>query len=82
VPVRWTDALSSGVRFRNVSGSASIRIYSTAGRLVATIPQQGRNAAPRDAIWKPPASIGAGVYFYRIDDPDRSSESGKIVILR
>jgi hypothetical protein len=76
-PARMTGsgALEQPVRFRNLPESASVRIYSIEGRLVASL-VAGPDAA---AAWKPSA---AGVYLYRVSGANGSVQAGKLVVLR
>jgi hypothetical protein len=68
------------------STKAVLRLYSVAGRLVRTVIQEQQEGGPHEAIWDGTDDNGArspaGVYFYRLQAGDWSSERKLVVIQR
>jgi len=59
-------------------GDVSVRVYSAAGRLVATVFEGPMTAGPQKVTWSVGQDVAPGVYFYRVDGNGQES-SGKIV---
>ena len=66
--------------------TAVLRLYNVAGRLVRTVVQEQQEAGPHEVVWDGRDDNGprcpAGVYFYRLQADDWSSERKLVVIQR
>jgi flagellar hook assembly protein FlgD len=66
------------------SVTAVLRLYNVAGRLVRIVVQDTQEAGPHEATWDGKndggAQAPAGVYFYRLQAGDWSSERKLVVI--
>ena len=56
----------------------SVRVYSAAGRLVATLFEGPMTAGPQRVTWSVGQDVAPGVYFYQVEGNGQES-SGKIV---
>jgi flagellar hook assembly protein FlgD len=66
--------------------SARLRIYNVAGRLVRTLVNEAQEAGPHEVVWdgrsNAGATVGSGVYFYRLEAEGWQSERKVVVIQR
>jgi hypothetical protein len=60
------------------AGAVSVRVYSSAGRQVATVFEGVLAAGPQRVTWNVGRDVKPGVYFYRVVGEGQHS-TGKIV---
>jgi hypothetical protein len=73
------------IRFFNVPRQATVRIFSMAGDLVATLDHDAR-VADRELSWnlisRNNQDTVSGVYLYHVTTPDGAEATGKFVVIR
>jgi len=70
------------VRFVNLPGQATIRIYNLTGRLVAVLEKNdGQSSMTWDLTNTRGAALASGIYIYRVSS-DRETKQGKLALIR
>jgi hypothetical protein len=91
-PVKFSDAARGTVKFTGLTLNPTIRIYTTMGELVKTLPPGLRSGANINngtsglAEWdgrnENGALVARGTYLFVITDPKGSNKTGRIGVLR
>jgi hypothetical protein len=69
------------IMFMRLPAKCTIRIYSYAGQLVATVPPQGQYTNEYFQVTRNNQVLASGVYYFVVETPDGKRTWGKFVII-
>ena len=82
-PNPWNMGNDVTIKFGNLPRIVTIKIFNSEMRLQRTIKKDSFNGIePFDGKNEKNETLGSGVYFYRIEEPNGNSKLGKFVIIR